>query len=45
MADSNIEWTDKVWNPVRGCERVEWSPVMKARAAKLIEDWREREAA
>src|SRR3990167_1850461 len=19
MADTNIEWTDKVWNPVRGC--------------------------
>lgn len=22
MADTNIEWTDKVWNPVRGCSRV-----------------------
>ena len=22
MADSNIEWTDKVWNPVRGCSIV-----------------------
>jgi protein gp37 len=22
MADTTIEWTDKTWNPVRGCERV-----------------------
>lgn len=22
MAESSIEWTDKVWNPVRGCSRV-----------------------
>lgn len=22
MADSDIEWTDKVWNPVRGCTKV-----------------------
>lgn len=22
MADSEIEWTDKVWNPVRGCTKV-----------------------
>ena len=22
MADTNIEWTDKVWNPVRGCSLV-----------------------
>ena len=22
MADSKIEWTDKVWNPLRGCARV-----------------------
>jgi protein gp37 len=22
VADSKIEWTDKVWNPVRGCSRV-----------------------
>ena len=22
MADSNIEWTDKVWNPVTGCTKV-----------------------
>ena len=22
MADTSIEWTDKVWNPVRGCRRV-----------------------
>lgn len=21
MGDSNIEWTDKTWNPVRGCSR------------------------
>lgn len=22
MGDSNIEWTDKTWNPTRGCERI-----------------------
>lgn len=22
MAETNIEWTDRVWNPVRGCTRV-----------------------
>jgi protein gp37 len=22
MADSSIEWTDKVWNPTRGCSRI-----------------------
>lgn len=22
MADSSIEWTDKVWNPIRGCSKV-----------------------
>ena len=22
MADTDIEWADKVWNPVRGCEKV-----------------------
>src|SRR5262245_22153710 len=22
MADTSIEWTDKTWNPIRGCTRV-----------------------
>lgn len=22
MSDTTIEWTDKTWNPVRGCDKI-----------------------
>lgn len=40
MADTNIEWTDRVWNPIRGCSKVSagcarcYAEVMAARFAK-----------
>ena len=34
MADTNIEWTDKVWNPVTGCTPV--SPGCKNCYAKRM---------
>lgn len=40
MGDTNIEWTDRVWNPIRGCSKVSagcarcYAEVMAARFAK-----------
>ena len=40
MGDTNIEWTDRVWNPIRGCSRVSagcvhcYAEVMAARFAR-----------
>lgn len=40
MGETNIEWTDRVWNPIRGCSRVSagcmhcYAEVMAARFAK-----------
>ena len=39
MADSKIEWTSKVWNPIRGCTKV--SPGCKhCYAERFAERWR-----
>lgn len=40
MADTSIEWTDKVWNPVVGCQKV--SPGCKNCYAKTLHDQRHK---